>query len=97
VPDTSFAAMQRALGQFFPEATLLAHDWHDWIRDPWSSGTWVSHGMGQDPLFAGPEWATKGRLHFVTSDIASSESGWFEGAIIAGEAVAETILGINHL
>ena len=97
VPDTSFAAMQRAVAQFFPEATLLAHDWHDWIRDPWSSGTWVSHGMGQGPLFAGPEWAAKGRLHFATSDIASSESGWFEGAIIAGEAVAETILGINHL
>jgi monoamine oxidase len=53
--------------------------------------------MGQGPLFAGPEWAAKGRLHFATSDIASSESGWFEGAIIAGEAVAETILGINHL
>ena len=97
VPDTSFAAKQRAVAQFFPEATLLAHDWHDWIRDPWSSGTWVSHGMGQGPLFAGTEWAAKGRLHFATSDIASRESGWFEGAIIAGEAVAETVLGINQL
>lgn len=95
VPDTSFSAMQRAVTRFFPEATLLAHDWHDWIRDPWSSGTWVSHGLGQAPLFAGPEWAAKGRLHFATSDIAPRESGWFEGAILAGEAAADAILAIN--
>lgn len=96
VTDTSFAAMQRAVTRFFPEATLLAHDWHDWIRDPWSFGTWVSHGLGQGALFAGPEWAAKGRLHFATSDIAAKESGWFEGAVVAGEAAAEAILALNQ-
>lgn len=92
VTDTSPAAMDRALRRFFPEARLVAHDWHDWLRDPWSSGTWVSHGLGQSPLFAGPEWAPKGRLSFATSDIASRESGWFEGAVLAGESAAEAIL-----
>lgn len=91
-PDTSFAAMSRAVSTFFPEGRLLAHDWHDWIRDPWSAGTWVSHGLGQGPLFAAPEWAARGRLHFATSDIASRESGWFEGAVISGEEAAEAIL-----
>lgn len=92
VRDTSFPAMDRALRRFFPEARLVAHDWHDWLRDPWSSGTWVSHGLGQSPLFAAAEWAQKGRLHFATSDIASRESGWFEGAVLAGESAAESIL-----
>lgn len=92
VVDRSFAAMSRAVQKFFPEATLLSHDWHDWVADPFSSGTWVSHGLGQGPLFAGPEWAPIGRVHFATSDIASHESGWFEGAVIAGEAAAEAIL-----
>lgn len=92
VPDTSSAAMGRALGKFFPEATLLSHDWHDWIRDPWSSGTWLSHRLDQGPLFAGPQWAPIGRLHFATSDIASRESGWLEGAVIAGEEAADAIL-----
>jgi len=92
VPDTSHAAMARAVQAFFPEGQLLSHDWHDWIRDPWSAGTWVSHGLGQSPLFAATEWARKGRLHFATSDIAVRESGWFEGAVIAGEEAAEAIL-----
>lgn len=92
VPDTSLAAMSRAVSAFFPEGRLLAHDWHDWIRDPWSAGTWVSHGLGQSSLYAAPEWAPKGLLHFATSDIAPAESGWFEGAILAGEAAAEAIL-----
>lgn len=96
MPDTSAAAVARALERFFPEGTLLSHDWHDWIRDPWSSGTWVSHGLGQGLLFAAPEWAAKGRLHFATSDIASRESGWFEGAVVAGEEAAEAILAANQ-
>ena len=96
VPDTSHAAMSRAVTRFFPEATLLEHDWHDWIRDPWSAGTWVSHGLGQSPLFAGPEWAQKGRLHFATSDIAACESGWFEGAVLSGEAAADAILSTRR-
>lgn len=92
VSDTSHAAMARAVQAFFPEGRLLGHDWHDWIRDPWSAGTWVSHGLGQGPLFAAPEWAPKGRLLFASSDIAPRDSGWFEGAILSGEAAAEAIL-----
>jgi monoamine oxidase len=87
--------MTRAVRRFFPEATLLSHDWHDWVRDPFSSGTWVSHGLGQSPLFSATEWAAIGRVHFATSDIAPRESGWFEGAVIAGEASADAILSFD--
>jgi monoamine oxidase len=94
VADTSGAAIDRALRQFFPEATLLDNDWHDWVRDPWSAGTWVSHGLGQSALFAAAEWAQLGRLHFAGSDIAATGSGWFEGAVASGEAAADAILAL---
>jgi monoamine oxidase len=94
VADTSGAAIDRALRQFFPEATLLDHDWHDWVRDPWSAGTWVSHGLGQSALFAAPEWAQHGHLHFAGSDIAATGSGWFEGAVASGEVAADAILAL---
>ncbi len=96
VKDTSFDAMKRAVARFFPEATLLSHDWHDWVRDPYSAGTWVSHGLGQTPLFAAEAWGAQGRVHFATSDIASRESGWFEGAVVAGEEAADAVLATNH-
>jgi monoamine oxidase len=42
---------------------------------------------------ADPEnWQPEGRLAFATSDIAPDQAGWFEGAIIAGEAAATALL-----
>ena len=35
-------AVAGALQRFFPEAELVAWDWHDWVADPWSRGTWVA-------------------------------------------------------
>ena len=90
--DTSHAAIEAAIQTFFPEASLVEHDFHDWTRDPWSSGTWVSHPLGLTDLFEPGIWATHPRLHFATSDIAHAETGWFEGAIVAGEAAAAAIL-----
>ena len=92
VPDTSRVAMSRAVAAFLPEAMFVSHDWHDWVRDPFSAGTWVSHGLGQTPLFAPELWQLRGRLAFATSDLAAEEAGWFEGAVRAGEAAADAVL-----
>ena len=98
MPDTSHAAIEAAIQTFFPEATLIEHDFHDWNRDPFSAGTWVSHPLGLTDLFEPGVWADHPRLHFATSDIAHAETGWFEGAIIAGEAAAAAILkGSSHV
>jgi monoamine oxidase len=90
--DPSRAEAEQALARFFPEARLLAFDWHDWVRDPWSSGTWVSPAPGQLALFDPGTWAGHPRLSFATSDISPHEAGWFEGAVFAGEQAAEAAI-----
>jgi monoamine oxidase len=85
-------AVAGALQRFFPKAEFVAWDWHDWVSDPWSRGTWVA--LPADALeMADPgNWQPEGRLAFATSDISPDQAGWFEGAIIAGETAAQTLL-----
>jgi monoamine oxidase len=89
VTDTSAPAIEAALQTFFPEARLLSHDWHDWVRDPWSSGTWVSVGLGASARHDPAHWTANGNIGFATSDTAPDESGWYEGAVCAGQTAAE--------
>ena len=35
-------AIAGALQRFFPDADLVAWDWHDWVADPYARGTWVA-------------------------------------------------------
>jgi monoamine oxidase len=90
--DPSRADAEAALARFFPEARLIAFDWHDWIRDPWSQGTWVSPAPGQLAIFDPDTWAGHPRLHFATSDTTHHQAGWFEGAIHAGEYAADAAI-----
>lgn len=86
------ASVERSLNQFFPEAKLVAWDWHDWVSDPYARGTWVA--LPADATWIGdPEiWGREGRLAFATSDFADHAAGWFEGAIRSGEAAALSIV-----
>jgi monoamine oxidase len=81
-----------SLARLFPEAELIAWDWHDWVSDPFARGTWV--GLPADATWIGdPEmWSREGRLAFATSDFADHAAGWFEGAICSGEAAARAVL-----
>jgi nicotine dehydrogenase len=80
---TSVAA---SLARFFPEAELIAWDWHDWLSDPYAKGTWVAL-PAKATWIGDPEiWGREGRLAFATSDFAGHAAGWFEGAIRSGEA-----------
>ena len=85
-------AIAGALQRFFPDADLVAWDWHDWVADPWSRGTWVALPADMLEMADPGNWQPEGRLAFATSDIAPDQAGWFEGAIIAGEAAAKTLL-----
>jgi monoamine oxidase len=84
---------ERAVKRFFPEARLLACDWHDWNADPYSRGTWVAGIAGNAEIHAAPVWAPGGRIAFASSDIAPESAGWFEAAIVSGEAAADAIAG----
>jgi monoamine oxidase len=85
------ADAERALHAFFPEAELIAWDWHDWNADPWARGTWATATVGAPDLLTPDHFRPHGRISFATSDVASSEPGWIEGALVSGaEAAAWT-------
>lgn len=84
------------LARFFPEAELVSWDWHDWVGDPWSRGTWVA--LPAEALWIADSalWSAEGRIHFAGSDIAADNPGWFEAAIASGEAAADAIVELNE-
>ena len=82
----------QSLRRFFPEGELLDHDWHDWVADPFARGTWVATPLDQAAAVEAATWAPIGRLAFASSDIAPESAGWFEAAIISGEAAAKAII-----
>lgn len=75
-----------------PNAEFLGHDWHDWPADPHARGTWVSTPYDLAHAFTAEAWAPQGRIAFASSDIAPENAGWFEGAVISGEAAADWVM-----
>jgi monoamine oxidase len=84
-------AVERAVARFFPEAKLLAFDWHDWVGDQFARGTWIAPILGSEEALAPATWRRVGSLAFASSDIAAESAGWFEGAIISGLQAADEI------
>ncbi len=83
--------VKRQMSRLFPNAEIIASDWHDWVNDPFARGTWVAAPVGFEAGFAHDNWQPESRLAFATSDIARENAGWFEGAVIAGEDAAKHI------
>jgi monoamine oxidase len=86
-------AVSQAIQRFFPEATLLAHDWHDWVGDLFARGTWIAPVLGKEEALAPATWRRIGPLAFASSDIAADSAGWFEGAMVAGLQAADELAG----
>jgi monoamine oxidase len=63
---------------------------HDWIRDPFSKGTWLALRPGQAPDLARVQtrW---GAIHLAGADFAGVWSGWVDGAIESGRAAAAEV------
>jgi monoamine oxidase len=83
--------VERAVARFFPEGRLLAFDWHDWIADPFSRGTWVASRLGAEADVDAETWRRAGRLAFASSDFASAGAGWFDAAALSGAEAAREI------
>ena len=66
--------VEAATVRFFPEARLLAYDWHDWVGDPFARGTWVAPVLGAEQALAPATWRMIGPLAFASSDIASEDA-----------------------
>ena len=86
------ADVERALRAFFPDSELVAADHHDWIGDPFSRGTWATATVGRAELLTAERFPPHGRVAFATSDVATDEPGWIEGALVAGAAGARWAL-----
>jgi monoamine oxidase len=84
-------AVAREVARFFPEAKLLAYDWHDWVGDPFAHGTWVATPLGAERAVAAATWRGAKPLAFASSDIASEGAGWFDAAIISGLQAADDV------
>jgi monoamine oxidase len=84
--------VEDALKRFFPEARLLAWDWHDWVSDPYSRGTWLALPAASAWIGECEEWQPEDKLFFASADFAPQTPGWFESAIVSGEAAARAII-----
>ena len=81
-----------------PEAELVAIDRHDWNNDPHSLGAWLAPPLEGEAGLDHENWMPAGRLAFASSDIASENAGWFDGAVVSGEEAAAAlarVLGRN--
>jgi monoamine oxidase len=88
IPADAVAATRR----FFPEAEVVSVDWHDWNSDPFAQGTWVATNLDAPGATAAATWRRHGPLAFASADFATDQAGWFEGAVVSGEAAASEIL-----
>jgi len=84
--------VEQGLKRFFPEARLLAWDWHDWVTDPHSRCTWLALPATSPWIAAPAEWQGEGKVFFASGDFAPNTPGWFESAIVSGEAAAHDIM-----
>jgi monoamine oxidase len=86
--------IESAVARFFPEARLIDCDWHDWNADPFAQGAWVAAAARRESAYAAATWRPEGCLAFATSDLAAEQAGWFEAAIISGEAAAADLVAL---
>jgi lysyl oxidase-like protein 2/3/4 len=91
--DPAWVRAQAA--RLFPNARLIAHDWHDWVDDPFARGTWVAALAGREAGLLSSNWQPEGRIAFASSDYARDQAGWFEGAVISGEDAADAVLDLS--
>lgn len=92
-PDITFDRvdlLQAGLDRFGLDATVEEVFGHDWLRDPFSQGTWLALRPGQVRSAADVElrW---GSFHLAGADFAGVWSGWVDGAIESGRTTAREV------
>ena len=82
--------LQAGLDRLGLDATVEQVYGHDWIRDPYSKGTWLACRPGQAADFAelGTRW---GSIHLAGADFAQVWGGWVDGAVESGRLAAAAV------
>lgn len=78
------AGMQAAVDAFRPGITITEVEAHDWMTDPLSLTTWMTHRPGQLTRDLAELQEPHGAIHFATSDNANLWGGFIDGAIESG-------------
>src|SRR5579859_5937741 len=81
---TSVAEVQAAVDALRPGLEVTAVAAHDWMKDPLSRTTWMTHRPGQLTRDLAGLQRPAGVLHFASSDNASLWGGFVDGAIESG-------------
>jgi monoamine oxidase len=78
------SAIQRQLAEILPGYELLDATAHDWLSDPFSSGTWAIHRPGWYEHFHAAMQEPEGSVVLAGADIANGWAGFMDGAIESG-------------
>ncbi|QBE49341.1 flavin monoamine oxidase family protein [Leucobacter triazinivorans] len=90
------AGVQAAVDAFRPGIEVTEVTAHDWMTDPLSRTTWMTHRPGQLTRDLAELQQPDGAVHFATTDNADLWGGFIDGAIESGlreaRRVAEALL-----
>jgi monoamine oxidase len=81
---TSVAGVQAAVDALRPGLEVTEVTAHDWMKDPLSRTTWMTHRPGQLTRDLAGLQQPAGVVHFASSDNASLWGGFIDGAIESG-------------
>ena len=77
-------AVQAAVDAIRPGLEVVDATAHDWVADPLSKNTWMTHRPGQLSRDLNELQQPQGVLHFATTDNANLWGGFVDGAIESG-------------
>ena len=75
------AQVQAAVDAVRPGLEVIEVTAHDWMKDPLSGNTWMTHRPGQLTRDLAELQEPVGRVHFATTDNANLWGGFIDGAI----------------
>jgi len=82
VNDTD--SVQNAVRLFIPDAKVVETFGYEWVRDPYSQGTWCTLRPGMWSRYLRELQQPRGRLLFASADWANGWRGFIDGAIEQG-------------
>ncbi|KAM0489803.1 hypothetical protein ACHAP8_012218 [Fusarium lateritium] len=65
---------------------------HDWVKDPFSRGTWACWGPSSSTVYLQELQLPHGRVMFASGDTANGWRGFIDGALEQGKKVANDVL-----
>jgi monoamine oxidase len=88
---TDLAAVQAAVDAIRPGLQVVDATAHDWMADPLSQNTWLTHRPGQLTRDLSDLQQPHGAVYFATTDNANLWGGFIDGAIESGLREAKRV------